>query len=69
MSYDALMRWEWEGGNPAFVEEWDAAPPAGLTRDNTLTQPRPWSERRRTPRGASASPLSKGDRHGDDSER
>jgi hypothetical protein len=40
MSYDALMRWEWEGGYPAFVNEWDEAPDAEPAENDTLTQPR-----------------------------
>ena len=35
MSYDALMRWEWEGGNPAFANEWDAAPSAEPAENDT----------------------------------
>lgn len=55
MSYDALMRWEWEGGNP-FVNEWDAAPYAEPAGNDTLTEPRPTSGRRPVRRVATASP-------------
>jgi len=70
MSYDALMRWEWEGGTPAFVNEFDAAPNAGLAGNNTtLTQPRPTSRRAQVRRDASASPPPREDRQGDGRER
>ena len=40
MSYDAIMRWEWEGGTPASVSERREATPAEPVR-NALTRPRP----------------------------
>ena len=69
MSYDALMRWEWEGGNPAFVNDWDTAPSAEPAENDTLNPPRPVGGRRRARRVATAPPPSREDRQGDGRER
>jgi hypothetical protein len=61
MSYDALMRWEWEGGYPAFVNEWDEAPPAEPAESDTPAHPRA--------RGATPSQSPPESRQGDGCER
>jgi hypothetical protein len=62
MSYEALMRWEWEGGTPAS----SASEPAQA--EDTEVRPRPADRRRLARRGASLSTLS-GRRRGDGRER
>jgi hypothetical protein len=52
VSYDALMRWEWEGGTPAFASGRDEAARAEPA-ETTLTGPQP-SKTRRRPRPAAA---------------
>jgi hypothetical protein len=68
MSYDALMRWEWEGGTPASVSERREAPPAETMR-NALTRPRPTNGGQRARQVAAASRLPSEDWRGDGSER
>jgi len=69
MSYDALMRWEWEGGNPAFVNEWDETPRPEPAGNDALTRPRPTTGRRRVQHVATAWPTPPEGRHGDGRER
>ena len=47
MGYDALMRWEWEGGAPDSVSEQARARPA----ENTDIRSQPTKRRLRAPRG------------------
>jgi hypothetical protein len=68
ISNGALMRWEWEGGSPAFVNEWDEAPHAEPVGNDTLGHPRPTTGGRRLRRGANASPSPPEDRPGNDRE-
>jgi hypothetical protein len=68
MSYDALMRWEWEGGTPASVSERGEATRAEPVK-NTLTRPRPTNGRQRARQVAAVSPLPSEGWQGDDSER
>jgi hypothetical protein len=68
MSYDALMRWEWEGGTPASVSERREATPAEPVT-NSLTRPRPTNGRQRASQDATVSRLSSEDWRGDGSER
>jgi hypothetical protein len=68
MSYDALMRWEWEGGTPAPVSEPREATPAEPVR-NALTRPRPTNGRQRARQVATVSRLPSEGWRGDDSER
>jgi hypothetical protein len=56
MSYDALMRWEWEGGTPASVSERDEAA-RNEPAENTLTLPQPTKGHQLACRVATASPL------------
>jgi hypothetical protein len=51
MSYDAVMRWEWEGGAPASVSERDEATRAEPAED-TLTRQQPTNRVLRTRRVA-----------------
>ena len=69
MSYDALMRWEWEGGYPALVNEWDEVPRAEPAGNDTLAQPLPASGRRRLRRTTTPSPSPPEDRQSDGRER
>jgi hypothetical protein len=68
MSYDALMRWEWEGGTPAPVSEPREATPAEPVR-NALTRPRPTNGRQRARQVATVSRLPSEGWRGDGSER
>ena len=68
MSYDALMRWEWEGGTPASVIERNKAARAEPAQ-NTRAEPQPTQGRPRARRVEGASPLSSEGWQGDGSER
>jgi hypothetical protein len=53
MSYDALMRWEWEGGTPASISEPARAKPA----ENPDIRSQPTKRRQRARRVAPVSTL------------
>jgi hypothetical protein len=65
ISYDALMRWEWEGGTPAPAIERNKAARAEPAT-NTRAEPQPRQGRLRV---ATAPPLSSEGWQGDGSER
>jgi hypothetical protein len=65
MSYDALMRWEWEGGTPASVSEPARAKPA----ENTDIRSQPTNRRQPARRVGSVSTLPSGSSQGDGRER
>jgi hypothetical protein len=56
MSYDALMRWEWEGGTPAFVTERDEAACAERA-EGAIPRPQPANRHLRAPRVAAGARL------------
>jgi hypothetical protein len=68
MSYDALMRWEWEGGAPAPVGKREEAAPAEPA-ENTVARPQPMNGRQRVRGVATAWSLPSEARRGDGSER
>ena len=68
MSYDAIMRWEWEGGTPASVSERREATPAEPVR-NALTRPRPANGRQQAQQVATVSRLPSEGWRGDGSVR
>ena len=68
MSFDALMRWEWEGGTPTSGND-PAEAAHTKPSENTHTRPQPANRRRRARRVASVSLLPRERWQGDDSER
>ena len=65
LSYDALMRWEWEGGTPASVRE----PAHAMTAENTDIRSEPRNRRQRARRVAPLASLPSKSSHGDGRER
>ena len=69
MSFDALMRWEWEGGTPTSGND-PAEAAHTKPAENTHTRLQPTNRRQKARRVASVSPplLPWERRQGDDSE-
>ena len=68
MSYEALMRWEWEGGTPASISEGDE-PTRAKRAENTHIRSKPTDRRQRTRGVAAVLPAPSEGWHGDGSER
>jgi len=68
MSYDALMRWEWEGGAPAFAAERDD--PAGAeSAESAIPRPTRANRQSQVRQVATGSPLPSEGTESDGSER
>jgi hypothetical protein len=68
MSYDALMRWEWEGGAAASARERHEAT-ATEPAEDVLSPPEPAKRRRRARRAGPVSASRSEDRQSDGGER
>jgi hypothetical protein len=68
MSYEALMRWEWEGGTPASVSERDESR-RPRRAENTHIRSKPTDRRQRAREAAAVLPAPSEGWHGDGSER
>ena len=67
--YDALMRWEWEGGTATSGRDRDEPAPFEPAGRNMLNRSQPTNRRQRARRIASVSPVHSGGWQADGDER
>jgi hypothetical protein len=68
-SYDALMRWEWEGGTASSGRDREKRTPGEPAGEKTQNRSQPTNGRQPAHRIASVSPVHSGDWHADGDER
>ena len=67
--YDALMRWEWEGGTATSGRDREERAPGEPAGEKTHNRSQPTNRRQRARRIASVSPVHSGGWHADGDER